>query len=96
MKKDPKLMFSESCAGLIELLRVHDRPVTGFENLDFMTRTKLTTSTAMEVVLHSLAVITGADYDEALKLFNSLHGERRLKDICEEMNAELRKYGLDN
>jgi hypothetical protein len=79
--------FSDSCAVLIELLRAHKGSVAGLDDMTFEERMFLTTTCSVEVLLHSLSIIAGADYDNAIKGLHSINMEKRLKEICDEMEA---------
>ena len=88
----PKL--NQSARLLMQLLEQFDvdgPPIKGLKEMSMEDRLFMAVTSAAEVLLHSLAIITAADYDAAQRGLETLHMEKRLKAICDEMNAVLEK-----
>jgi hypothetical protein len=79
--------FSQSCVTLRGLLASHTGTVKGLDGLSVDEQLFLTSTCATEVLLHSLAIICGADYEAAVKGLHAINMEQRLSEICAEMNA---------
>jgi hypothetical protein len=86
----PKL--NQSARLLMQLLEQFEGPpIKGLKEMSMEDRLFMAVTSAAEVLLHSLAIITAADYDAAQRGLETLHMEKRLKAICDEMNAVLEK-----
>jgi hypothetical protein len=89
-----KKSFSDSCALLIALLDDHRRNVRGLDKLSMDEKLYGVASSACEVLLHTLSIMTGADYNDAVEGLRSLQQERRLRQICLVMEMQLKDKGL--
>jgi hypothetical protein len=95
MKSTEQQKFSDNCALLIALLEDHRREVTGLDDVPYEEKLFGLASSASEVLLHTIAIMSAADYSHAVEGLRRLSLERRLRQICNIMEQQLKDRGYD-